>query len=493
MVLESNALEARGFSFAYPDGDPLLGPLDWTVPAGAFQLLVGATGSGKTTLLRCCKPAIAPAGRTAGALHVFGRPVRTLTELEAATEVAYVAQNPDNQIVCDTVWHEMAFGLENLGVAPSLMRRRIAEVAHFFALEPWFHRVTDELSGGQKQLLNLASALTLRPRVLLLDEPTASLDPVAEKNFLHGLFRVNRELGITVVVATHAPEAMAAYATDAVALEGGRLQPVPLNRFASRPLPLPTPHPVADRGSEATAAPGSGAPVVEMRDGFVRYGRNEPWVLRHCDFQVEIGSIVALVGGNGCGKSTLLKAIAGVMRPERGRVLNPLAEHQALLPQNPRALFVADTVREELAEWQKTCGYDEGTLEAALAQAGLADQGQLHPYDLSGGQQQQLALAKLMLTQPRLLLLDEPTKGLDGAATAAVAQRITDFAAAGGTVILATHDLPLAALVSHRTVLLFDGMVACDEPTDEFFRGNLFYEPRENAFTHQWLQGAVDE
>lgn len=184
---------------------------------GAFQLLVGATGSGKTTLLRNCKPSIAPHGECAGELAVFGQPVSQLDDRQSASLVGYVSQNPENQIVCDTVWHEVAFGLENLGTPQDAMRRRVAEVAHFFGIEPWFRRQVSELSGGQRQIVTLASALALRPSLLLLDEPTAQLDPVAEKRFLHALFRINRELGITVVVSTHNPEAMAEYATEASA------------------------------------------------------------------------------------------------------------------------------------------------------------------------------------------------------------------------------------------------------------------------------------
>ncbi|WP_080798823.1 energy-coupling factor ABC transporter ATP-binding protein [Arabiibacter massiliensis] len=212
------AVRFDSFSFAYPGGEAVVGPVDWTVQEGAFQLLVGATGSGKTTLLRCLKPAIAPVGERAGAVAVFGRPVGDLDAREAAALVGYVAQSPENQIVCDSVWHELAFGLENLGVPRPEMRRRVAEAAHFFGIEPWFRREVAELSGGQKQMVALASVLALRPRLLLLDEPTSQLDPVAEKSFLHALFRVNRELGITVVAATHAPESMAPYATAAARL-----------------------------------------------------------------------------------------------------------------------------------------------------------------------------------------------------------------------------------------------------------------------------------
>lgn len=221
------AIEVRSLSFAYPDADAaVLEGLDWSVPQGAFALLVGGAGSGKSTLLSLLKPEIAPAGERTGELLVLGENVADMDVRASAERVGYVFQDPENQIVCETVWHEMAFGLENLGLARDEMRRRVAETSYFFGLEDWLHRDTDTLSGGRKQLLSLAAVLTLRPRVLLLDEPTSQLDPVAEKNFLHALFRVNRELGCTVVVATHQPRPMLEYATCAYRIEDGRVREV---------------------------------------------------------------------------------------------------------------------------------------------------------------------------------------------------------------------------------------------------------------------------
>lgn len=221
------AIEVQGLSFAYPGAEaPVLEGLDWRVLQGAFALLVGGTGSGKSTLLSLLKPEIAPAGTRSGELLVLGEPVADMDVRASAERVGYVFQDPENQIVCETVWHEMAFGLENLGVSRDEMRRRVAETSYFFGLEDWLHRDTDTLSGGRKQLLSLAAVLALRPRVLLLDEPTSQLDPVAEKNFLHALFRVNRELGCTVVVATHQPRPMLEYATCAYRIEDGRVREV---------------------------------------------------------------------------------------------------------------------------------------------------------------------------------------------------------------------------------------------------------------------------
>ena len=525
------ALEACNFSFQYPDATAGIGPLEWRVEQGAFQLLVGATGSGKTTLLRCCKPAIAPAGEQAGMLAFFGCPVVDLSERESAEAVGYVSQSPENQIVCDTVWHELAFGLENLGLPPNEMRRRVAEVAHFFGIEPWFRRAVSGLSGGQKQMVTLASVLALQPRVLLLDEPTAQLDPVAEKNFLHALFRVNRELGITVVVATHAPESMAPYATDAVELRAGKVEVVPLERFAPRTWNTPDAgrdnaagshafttisvgqgfYPcrqqsltnrsaTAERQGQSPCPPnqpgnsqGASTPAISLHDVRFRYRREDDWVLRGLDLDVLSGSLHALVGGNGCGKSTLLRVVAGVLRPERGRVTNTLAASQAFLPQDPKALFVCDSVADELREWQRACGYADTDIREMLTRFNLADRTTNHPYDLSGGQQQLLALAKLLLTNPRLLLLDEPTKGLDAPSKLLVARELTTRAAAGTTVLMATHDLAFAALVAHTATMLFDGEAVSTEPSPAFFAHNLFYRPTEDAFTRLWREHAEGE
>lgn len=478
------AIEARGFAFRYPESTASIGPLDWTVEEGAFQLLVGATGSGKTTLLSSCKPAIAPAGERAGALRAFGRPVDELDAREAAATVGYVAQSPENQIVCDSVWHELAFGLENLGVEQDEMRRRVAEVAHFFGIEPWFRRSVAELSGGQKQMTTLAGTLAMQPRLLLLDEPTAQLDPVAEKNFLHALFRVNRELGITVVVATHAPEAMAEYATDTVELREGTLIRCFEPRAGVSAFRRSESVPVAP----ASAQDDEAAYAVSLHDIHLRYARDADWVLRGCDLRVTAGSIHAVVGGNGCGKSTLLRAIARVVKPERGRVENCLAARQALLPQDPKTLFVCDTVAEELREWQANCGYDNAAIDGVLARFGLDARVSKHPYDLSGGQQQLLAFAKLLLTDPDLLLLDEPTKGLDAPSKLLVARTLCDLAQAGATVVLATHDLTFAALVADAATMLFDGEAVCTEPAAAFFAGNLFYRPTEDAFSRLWRE-----
>ena len=488
------ALRMRSLSFSYGAGGGEIGPLDWEVEEGAFVLLVGGTGSGKTTLLRHCKPELAPAGTRSGEVEVFGRPVAEMDAATSAHSVGYVAQSPENQLVCDTVWHQLAFGLENLGTPVAQMRRRVAEVAHFFGLEPLLNRDVNELSGGQKQLVNLASILATQPRLLLLDEPGAQLDPVAEKNFAHALFRLNRELGLTLVVATHAPEALASYATSCVEIRAGRVAPLDLGVFLPGEEGLPVAGPGEDVCAPASGPRGGGfgseTPAVRMSDVYLRYGRGAPWVLSGLDLGVAAGSVHVLLGGNGCGKSTLLGAAAGVRRPERGRVEVACRDSVALLPQDPKALFVCDTVADELREWQQACGYSAGEVGAALDRMGLPSCRDRHPYDLSGGQQQLLALAKLLLTQPALLLLDEPTKGLDAACKRTVAELVAACRSRGTTVLAATHDLTFAAAVADRVSLVFDGKITCTETPSEFFDGNFFYRLQPDAFWRSWTGGA---
>ena len=463
------AIEVRGLSFTYPGAEALvLDGLDWVVPQGAFALLVGGTGSGKSTLLSLLKPEIAPAGERTGDARVLGESVADMDVRASAERVGYVFQDPENQVVCETVWHEMAFGLENLGMSRDEMRRRVAETSYFFGLEDWLHRDTDTLSGGRKQLLSLAAVLALRPRVLLLDEPTSQLDPVAEKNFLHALFRVNRELGCTVVVATHQPRPMLEYATCAYRIKGGRVrEAVDLASLGSREGLLALDSCRSAQGAATSAA-------AAIREGWFRYDRVGGWVLRGLDVTFSAGAVHAIVGGNGCGKSTMLSVLAKTAKLQRGRMLRGAAS-AALLPQNPKALLVAETVRDELMEWASTCGYDEAVAQERAASLGLSGLDGRHPYDLSGGQRQLLALAKLLLIGPELLLLDEPTKGLDLASRRIIARALRDHAQSGGTVIMATHDLDFAEQVSDDVAMMFDGEIACVEPPTDFFADNVFY------------------
>lgn len=457
------ALELTGVGFSYPGpggepAAPVLAGVDLLVPEGAFALLIGGTGSGKTTLLRLAKPEIAPVGRREGSLRVFGREVAELGVAESSQLVGYVFQSPENQIVCDTVWHELAFGLENLGMGQAEMRRRMSEVCIFLGIEPWFRRRCAELSDGQRQIVALAAVLAMRPRLLLLDEPTAMLDPVAEKEFLSLLMRANRELGITVVVATHRPAPMVDYATEAFELVGGSLRRRPLGELGRR----------CDLGVATPAPPAPAPPALVLEDLWMRYDRAGAWVLRGCELTLARGEVRALIGGNGSGKSTLLSVAGAVVRTQRGRVSGPGLGSRALLPQQPKALLACETVREELLEWQGGDARSVRGVDAALGRLGLSGRADAHPYDLSGGQQQLLALEKLLLTRPQLLLLDEPTKGLDDEARLGLARRVRGLADQGCTVLVATHDIAFAQAVAHTVSLLFDGQTGEPEAISDF-------------------------
>ena len=468
----AEAISARALMFTYPGAEaPVLRDLSWTVPEGAFALLVGGTGSGKSTLLSLLKAEIAPVGTRSGELAVLGAAPGARDARESAAAVGYVFQNPDNQLVCESVWHEMAFGLENLGTPRDEMRRLVAETCYFFGMEEWFRHDVDTLSGGRKQLLALASTLVMQPRLLLLDEPTAQLDPIAEKSFLHALFRVNRELGCTVVVATHQPRAMLDYATCVYELADGAV------RELADPAALRARPAVAPRAW--TFAPGKcprERPLVELSGAWFRYGRDDDWVLRGLDIRVAPGTIHALVGGNGCGKSTLLSLMAGVRKPQKGR-LSCSTSARGLMPQDPRALFACETAADELMEWAAPAGYGQREADEMLDTLGLSGCAALHPYDLSGGQQQLLALGKLALTRPRLLLLDEPTKGLDLPSRRAIARQLLELSRAGATIVLATHDLDFVSQVADEVSMVFDGALACTSPREEFFHGNVYYRP----------------
>lgn len=496
------ALELKGLSFTHAGAtEEVLRGVDLDVAQGSFALLVGDTGSGKSTMLSLVKPQIAPAGSKQGSVRVFGRNVEDLSNEESARTVGFVFQDPDNQIVCDSVWHEMAFGLENLGVPAAEMRRRVAEAGYFFGMGDWFHSPTDALSGGRKQLLALASTLVMQPRLLLLDEPTAQLDPIATKNFLHVLFRVNRELGCTVVVATHAPDLMADYATCAYELRDGSVREIEdlaelkkgcdlegvcgRRQGRSGSVSDAPAESMADierpagqrRGGSLLSGVRTGfssAPAVDARGVWARYERDADWVLRGLDISVATGEVHALVGGNGSGKSTLLALMAGVRRANRG-ALRVIPTKKALLPQDPKALFACECVEDELMEWTGIGAYGAAEAQAMLSRLDLASCAERHPYDLSGGQRQLLALGKVLLVGPQLLLLDEPTKGLDRTARKEVARLVDEVRRGGATIVMATHDLEFASAVADRMSLLFDGEVACTEPVDEFFRNNLFY------------------
>ncbi len=514
-------------SFAYPEGKrPTLDRIDLVIREGEFLTLCGRSGCGKTTLLRQLKPALAPHGERTGAIYFAGERLDLLPEQRQASEIGFVLQSPENQIVTDKVWHELAFGLESLGLPNDTIRRRVAEMASFFGISDWFDRRTCELSGGQKQLLSLASVMVMQPRILILDEPTSQLDPIAASDFLETVARLNRELGTTVVLTEHRLEEALPLSDRVALLDEGRLltvgSPAEVGGYVSerrhpmfRAMPAPVRVfaglrgegrcPVTVReGRDFLSRYAQGRPplalpperrraetpsAVELTELFFRYERELPDVIKGLSLTVREGELFALVGGNGTGKSTLLSLIAGLGRPQRGAVtlFGGTRAKVGYLPQDPRALFVKKTVELDLLEMTGS----RKELERVAELCEISHLLRLHPYDLSGGEQQRAALAKVLLTRPRLLLLDEPTKGMDADFKERLAALLRKLREGGTTILLVSHDVEFCAEVADRCALLFDGAVAACGTPRSFFAGNNFYTTAANRMARELLPEAV--
>jgi len=553
-------LQVKQLSFAYPDEQhQVLNDITFTVHAGDFVVLCGASGCGKTTLLRQLKPELTPVGQIGGTVYYNGSLLNELPAHQSAQEIGMVFQNPDNSIVMDLVWHELSFGMENLGYSLPVMRSRLAEIAQFFGLEPLLYKPIHELSGGQKQLLNLASVLLLQPKVLLLDEPTSQLDPVAAREFISMVYRLNREFSTTVIISEHRLEEVIPLADQMILLEKGKLkysgsprevseqiqqnnldhtqllhnlsddfkylpsvtqlfwtmQTQSTNKDQRIPLTvregkqwLQTFQWNHDREvnsviihlltslSDVEAIKPSLAKekiVLECREVTFQYEKKSAEVLKKLDLQIYKGEMLAILGGNGAGKSTLLQLLAGLLQPRRGKV--KLADHIKIgyLAQNPLLYFSHDTVAEELS----TAAHYAGVTEPEVVIAKLMKQLQLegleqkHPHDISGGQQQKTALAIVLLLNPDILLLDEPTKGLDPLAKIALAQQLLDLREAGHTIVIVTHDVEFAASYSSRCAMLFDGMITATDVPSTFFSENVFYTTAVNRVVRDWLPGIL--
>ena len=511
-------------TFTYPEQPaPALRDVSLTLRAGEFVTLCGLSGSGKSTLLRQLKTSLAPNGARLGAVFFAGRPLSDVPQREQAERIGFVQQSPENQLVTDKVWHELAFGLESLGCDTPTIRRRVAEMAGFFGMESWFHRETASLSGGQKQLLNLAAVLTMQPDVLILDEPTAQLDPIAAADFLAALARVNRELGTTVLLSEQRLEEALPLSDRAIVLDGGavladgapravgaqlrtaghelfRAMPAAMRVWAAVENSFPCPvsvregrdwladfaasHPLKSVPERPLPVP-SEETVVTVSDVWFRYAPDAPDVLRGLELTVRRGELFALLGGNGAGKSTTLKLLAGLQKPYRGEVR--VTGKAALLPQEVQTLFAKKTVREDLAEVTS----DAAMLAYVTALCRLEALLDRHPYDLSGGEQQRAALAKILLTRPDILLLDEPTRGLDAVFKEELAKLLQSLLAQGVTVALVSHDVEFCAACAQRCALFFDGSIAADGAPREFFALNRFYTTAANRMARDLLPEAV--
>ena len=520
----------KDLSFAYPTAEKrAIIDLSFHVQQGEFLTLAGATGSGKTTLLKLLKPALSPKGERSGKILFNGQPLDTLSPRDAASLIGYVAQDPDRQIVTDKVWHELAFGLESLGLSQSVIRRRVAEAASFFGIDAYFEQKTSELSGGQKQLLSLASVAAAQPEILLLDEPTAQLDPVAAKNFLSAVKRLNRELGVTVILTEHRLEDVVPLSDRLMILDKGKLLSLdtPEQSLAkiTKDSPLFFYMPAASRlwaqtgrlgdiplnitqgrkyvrenfdnavsALDAPAAPPSARSAIEIKNVFFRYERASDDVLKGLDLNVREGEVFCLLGPNASGKTTALSVLAGLRKPYAGKVkifekdskryINQSLYQSclALLPQDVTTVFLKNTVEEELKDAQAELSDLPFDLSPLLS---------IHPYDLSGGEQQMVALAKVLSNHPKLLLLDEPTKGLDPYAKEQLKEVIKSLQKKGMAILIVTHDVEFSAEVADRCALLFKGELVCVDTPREMFCEGQFYTTAASKITKGYYDKAT--
>ena len=513
-------LRFEHLSFSYPLADTrALDDVTLEIQKGEYVVLCGPSGCGKTTLLRHAKPGLLPVGAKAGETFYKEKTISQLPELTAAAEIGFVQQNPDNQIVTDFVWHELAFGLENMALPVPVIRRRVAEMAAFFGMETWFRSKTTELSGGQKQLMNLASALAMGPKLLILDEPTSMLDPLAARNLLATVQRINRELGVAILMTEHRLDEVFPAADRVVTMDRGRILsdgapseiarqlsasaeksriyfglPAAVRIFSELGETVDLPLTVRDGrrrletllpDAEETAVPEQPEtdkeekrPVIlEGRELWFRYNEKSGDILRGTDVTLHEGELLCLLGGNGAGKTTLLQTLAGFRKPYRGKVKLAKGQRLCMLPQNARSLFVSDTVEKELLD---SAGQDRARAVKMAEKLELTPLLSRHPYDLSGGEIQRLAVGKLLLRDATALLLDEPTKGLDAYAKAELAKLLQELCREGTAILIVTHDVEFAARYAGRCALMFDGLLLSEGEPHRFFAGNRFYTTDAN-------------
>lgn len=516
--------EINGLTFAYPDiiserDDvylaPCLNDVDITIEQGEFVVVAGGSGSGKTTLLRQLKPVLTPRGKREGRITFAGQELSQMDEKMQTQKIGFVMQDVDAQLVTDKVWHELAFGLESLGLPAEMIRKRVAEMCSFFGLNSIFHKKVNELSGGQKQLVNLASVLALSPDVVILDEPASQLDPMAARDFFQCLERINRELGITIIITEHRLEELWAMCDRFILLDhgtvlyDGTIQEGVRTLYETVPsIELPAACRIAlglqakeeipvtvtegrnwlvrydqeheQTGEVTTRAYKGEHKIIEIRDVFFRYDRMEHDVLHGLNLSVYAGEILAINGSNGCGKSTLLSLIAGADTPYRGRIRIEKGKRVGLLPQDPKLLFTASTVRAELGiekDINREMALDKTkqTRYQIAELCGLTELLDRHPYDLSGGEQQRLGLARVLIGMPDVILMDEPTKGMDAEFKRTFAEILRKLQLQGCTIVVVSHDIEFCAQTADQVCLIFDGETAVVNGVTEYFTGNEFY------------------
>lgn len=524
-------LSCENVAFKYNEStDYAISDCTFSVKKGEKIMLCGASGSGKSTLLRLLKRELSPRGELSGNITLMGKDRSELSDRESAEKIGFVMQSPDSQTVCDKVSAELAFGLESFGVKSGEIQSRVGEMAAFFGIEPLYDRDISTLSGGQKQLVALCSVMVTDPDILLLDEPTAQLDPVAAREFLGILDRLNKEMGVTIIIAEHDPEELfdscdkilylakgktEFFGTPALtakyfvenALEGflpetskafaGLCDDLPLNVRQGRAKLEKLG--VTDIPKQAVNDTERAEPyALQCKNLWQRYEKNSPDILKGCDLGIRKGECYGLLGSNGGGKSTLLRVICGLSKPYMGTVSlfgkkqkaykNGSLFHEmlAFLPQEPVTMFVKESVREDLLQ-----SGDKAAVENVSQRMGIEHLLDRHPWDLSGGEIQKCAFGKILLADPKIIVLDECTKGMDSFAKKALGDILLDLKDEGRTILLVTHDLEFAAQYCDRCGLLFDGKIVAEDNAVEFFSRNRFYTTAAARLTRGFFSGAV--
>ncbi|MBE5956481.1 MAG: ATP-binding cassette domain-containing protein [Lachnospiraceae bacterium] len=548
-------LEIRDLCFSYPTEEKrALNHVNLTVKEGEFIVLCGKSGCGKSTLLSHMKTPLTPHGKRKGEILFKGKPLHEMSNREQSQQIGFVLQNPDNQIVTDKVWHELAFGLESLGLPNEEIRIRVAEMASYFGIQGWFYKNVNELSGGQKQLLNLASIMAMHPDMLILDEPTSQLDPIAASDFLETVKKINRDMGTTIILTEHRLEDVFPAADKVIVMDKGEIlaegdpayigktlkeqnhqmflaMPVPMQIYSKVKSDEDCPITVRDGRQwldhlcqEKGIEPVHKAAVMqkkkekrvllECQDVWFRYEKETPDVVKGLNMKLYEGEFYCLLGGNGTGKTTTLSLISRLRKPYRGKILlngkdirrysdkELFRGYLGVLPQNPTTLFVKKTVELELYEMiggikeKKNDEFEidmtkKEVVEGIVKLTHLEGLLHRHPYDLSGGEKQRLALAKILLLRPKVLLMDEPTKGLDSYFKEEFAQILRQLLAQGVTIFMISHDIEFCASFGDRCGLFFDGSIVATGIPVDFFTGNNFYTTAANRMARKYLPEAV--
>ena len=522
-------IKIKNLIFSYPNSEKkALDDINLTVNQGEFVTICGKSGCGKSTLLRHLKPILTPHGKTSGEIYFDGKSIYDFSDREQAENIGFVMQNPDNQIVTDKVWHELVFGLESLGINSAEIRSKAAEMASFFGIQNWFYENVANLSGGQKQILNLASVMIMNPTLLLLDEPSSQLDPISAHDFFTMLERINTELGVTIILSEHNLSEVFPLSDKVVVMEDGKITaentPYKIGEelkqnsmFAALPTPTKIYYSLGNNSGNCPITIRDGhkwlekqqinehfefkseknrintEPILELKDVWFRYEKNSDDILKGLSFKVHENEFYAIVGGNGVGKSTALSVISKINKPYRGKVFINDDTKVAVMPQNPQSLFLKKSVLEELydAVFDVEKEKRKNEIEYVIKLCELDNLLENHPYDLSGGEQQRVALAKMLLRKPDLLVLDEPTKGLDACFKRKLATILKSLQKNGMTVLMVTHDIEFCAEYADICAMFFDGKIVSEAPPRKFFAENNFYTTSAKRMADGIIENAV--